>query len=680
MSTKDYGDAIFKCIGIKESDAKVHGKRELIKSEFKVVQEHWLKKPDYFIETFEFFETVLILNPRTHKKINVSGEFLLIGFIMEKMENDLLKLLNLTKERKETFSDFQLFIYMEDLLEILAYLQSENLCHRDIKPENIFVDKFGKLKLGDFGTSKKVEFKNESIQNEINSYYQSKQQLHTVIGTRSYFAPEIFLAWKQKKEQTQYNPFKADLFSLGKTFLDLCLMTKVNLYDYYVNSTTYNKQLLFHLNKILFYPKLAKAIYIMMEFDPNKRHDLISFKQQVFNHIFSEEILRHEASREHHNEIEFIEEVTIISKEIKVEIKNQNHNFSGSDFDQIKVYFKDISFDEKAVKFEEFKEIEKKFLILYDKHDRSEFKQSGNEEKTFLVKSGRLFSTFLGQFNNIPVICTKFFFPSNDRLKKRFLNDLTFICNNVNSGNCAFLVKHFGVFHNYDTIYLVSEYLENAKEVEKSDQQKKMIKTKFYNLDYVFKTYNVERKFNDFFGKVQEENTEKVSTLLRVKILKQILIAFGFLKSKGVCFVNLSLKSILYDHKTNNIKLRNYGIFDVCFKHRYSEIAAKLFHEESGFFCWPPEFFNNYIDNNKSDLWALGICIHQLFSDATLPWNIITFNDYLIEVIFNESSTLSLRMFDPFNGLLEEIVRGLVVKDLEKRKDFKWVFDKLGMK
>jgi hypothetical protein len=69
-----------------------------------------------------------------------------------------------------------------------------------------------------------------------------------------------------------------------------------------------------------------------------------------------------------------------------------------------------------------------------------------------------------------------------------------------------------------------------------------------------------------------------------------------------------------------------------------------------------------------------------LFSDATLPWNIITFNDYLIEVIFNESSTLSLRMFDPFNGLLEEIVRGLVVKDLEKRKDFKWVFDKLGMK
>lgn len=59
----------------------------------------------------------------------------------------------------------------------LEACENKHIIHRDIKEDNIFVDSQGNFKLGDFGVSRRAE---ESI------------SAHTILGTPSYMAPEIF--------------------------------------------------------------------------------------------------------------------------------------------------------------------------------------------------------------------------------------------------------------------------------------------------------------------------------------------------------------------------------------------------------------------------------------------------------------------------------------------------------
>jgi len=76
------------------------------------------------------------------------------------------------------------------------YLNSKGYCHRDVKPENLlFAGDFG-LKLCDFGFSSELKGKDGT------------GVLHTVLGTESYMAPEIFI-------DKNYNGSAVDLFASG---------------------------------------------------------------------------------------------------------------------------------------------------------------------------------------------------------------------------------------------------------------------------------------------------------------------------------------------------------------------------------------------------------------------------------------------------------------------------------
>ena len=79
-----------------------------------------------------------------------------------------------------------------EISNALAYTARRGMIHRDVKPGNIFIDRFGKYKLGDFGIARTVE--------KTTSELSSK-------GTWSYMAPEVYLRKKYNKQ--------VDIYSLG---------------------------------------------------------------------------------------------------------------------------------------------------------------------------------------------------------------------------------------------------------------------------------------------------------------------------------------------------------------------------------------------------------------------------------------------------------------------------------
>lgn len=56
-----------------------------------------------------------------------------------------------------TFRESVIKIYTRQILLGLQYLHEHKIMHRDIKGANILVDKSGRVKLADFGASKKIE-------------------------------------------------------------------------------------------------------------------------------------------------------------------------------------------------------------------------------------------------------------------------------------------------------------------------------------------------------------------------------------------------------------------------------------------------------------------------------------------------------------------------------------------
>ncbi len=99
----------------------------------------------------------------------------------------------------------QALAIVPQICDALQYAHEEGIVHRDIKPENIFLDKKGRVKIGDFGLAK--------ILNKSASAFTLTQPLQRM-GTPHYMAPEQI-------EGASNVDHRADIYSLGVVFYEM---------------------------------------------------------------------------------------------------------------------------------------------------------------------------------------------------------------------------------------------------------------------------------------------------------------------------------------------------------------------------------------------------------------------------------------------------------------------------
>jgi len=202
--------------------------------------------------------------------------------IMEHVQTDLLRYINSNHPipRKEVER------ICRQLVEAVEFLHEQNIAHCDIKLENILFDPANKvIRLIDFGHSR------------IFSEEQPKKT-KGIIGSPYYVAPEVFL-------NTEFNPFKADIYSLGVVFFALnqgALPFKdQNGHRYYAALVKMEDSKLIVRPDLRFNneerrkksPKLTAMISKMLDLDSDRRPTLTDLKLLLDSTVSSKHSLLH---------------------------------------------------------------------------------------------------------------------------------------------------------------------------------------------------------------------------------------------------------------------------------------------------------------------------------------------------------------------------------------------------
>ncbi|KAL6052874.1 Serine/threonine-protein kinase Nek5, variant 2 [Balamuthia mandrillaris] len=108
-------------------------------------------------------------------------------------------------QKRKYIEEETILAWLCQMLLALAHMHSVNVLHRDIKPQNMFLNKWGDIKLGDFGLS--------TVRKD------RKKQYQTAVGTLGYAGPELL-------KGRSYNE-KSDMYALGTSLYEMMTLRSV---------------------------------------------------------------------------------------------------------------------------------------------------------------------------------------------------------------------------------------------------------------------------------------------------------------------------------------------------------------------------------------------------------------------------------------------------------------------
>ena len=168
---------------------------------------------------------------------------------------------NLIRHSKTPILQKTLDSIIFQMLTAVSFCHLNNVAHHDIKPSNFCIDQYTRIKLLDFGVA------------TLNEGHNS----HLYGGTMIYSAPEIL----QKKP---YDPFKADVYSLGVSILHLVMHHMPALNETKTDVQKYIEESINSLDQITT-PYIKEIITKALISDPAKRADASELLDIIRPHI-----------------------------------------------------------------------------------------------------------------------------------------------------------------------------------------------------------------------------------------------------------------------------------------------------------------------------------------------------------------------------------------------------------
>lgn len=136
-----------------------------------------------------------------------------IFIVMERLKCDLEKDAQQRLSKGQFYSERELLEMLWQFADALRFMQRKGFCHRDIKPQNLFIAMDGTFKISDFGSCK-IDI--------------SSRAHESLEGSPLYLSPLLKRAYRELllTGTTHFNDniYKSDVFSLGVTFIFLCLL------------------------------------------------------------------------------------------------------------------------------------------------------------------------------------------------------------------------------------------------------------------------------------------------------------------------------------------------------------------------------------------------------------------------------------------------------------------------
>jgi len=181
-------------------------------------------------------------------------------------------IIELMKDLSPVDDVFTILNITKQMVSAVHYCHCIGIAHCDIKPDNFILNKCGTVKLIDFGTSYECPCTpNLVLDNCKHVSNFCLKGSHPIVGTEFFTAPEVV--------KKRYNPFAADVYSLGKTLMVLFTQNCVTTVFHYIEGLPTLFPLLDEKANFL----LESMLWIMVDDVPHLRPTLLKIKRYLMS-------------------------------------------------------------------------------------------------------------------------------------------------------------------------------------------------------------------------------------------------------------------------------------------------------------------------------------------------------------------------------------------------------------